>query len=197
MVEGTEAQLRKIGSVGTAVVGFEVRIVNGKGNNAAVGEVGEIVGRSEAMMKGYWRLPEESADKLKGGWLHTGDLGMTDEDGYIYLVDRKHDMIISGGINIYPKEVEEVLYQHPSVFEAAVFGVPDDYWGEAVKAIVVLKEGATASAEEITRFCGEYLAGYKKPKSVEFWTELPKNPTGKILKRVMREKYWKGTGRTI
>ncbi len=197
VVEGTEAQLRKIGSVGTAVVGFEVRIVNGKGNDAAVGEVGEIVGRSEAMMKGYWRLPEESADKLKGGWLHTGDLGMTDEDGYIYLVDRKHDMIISGGINIYPKEVEEVLYQHPSVFEAAVFGVPDDYWGEAVKAIVVLKEGATASAEEITRFCGEYLAGYKKPKSVEFWTELPKNPTGKILKRVMREKYWKGTGRTI
>ncbi len=197
VVEGTEEQLRRVGSVGRALVGFEVKVINEQGDDAAAGEVGEIVARSEAMMKGYWRLPEESAEKLKGGWLHTGDLGMTDNGGYLYLVDRKHDMIISGGINIYPKEVEEVLYQYPSVFEAAVFGVPDDYWGEAVKAVVVLKEGAVASEEEIIRFCGERLAGYKKPKSVEFWTELPKNPTGKILKRTIRERYWKGTGRTI
>jgi acyl-CoA synthetase (AMP-forming)/AMP-acid ligase II len=197
VVEGSEKQLRRIGSVGTPVVGFEVMIVREDGQEAAVGEVGEITGRSEAIMKGYWGLPEESAEKLKGGWLHTGDLGKMDEDGYIYLVDRKHDMIITGGINVYPKEVEEVLYQHPSVFEAAVFGVPDDYWGEAVKAVLVLKEGATASGDEIIRFCGEHLAGYKKPKSVEFWKELPKNPTGKILKRAIREKYWKGTGRTI
>jgi long-chain acyl-CoA synthetase len=197
VVEGTEAQLRRVGSVGTAIIGFQVRIVNEQGSDVGVGEVGEIVGRSEAMMKGYWQLPEESADRLRGGWLHTGDLGMTDEGGYIYLVDRKHDMIISGGINVYPKEVEEVLYRHPSVFEAAVFGVPDDYWGETIKAVIVLREGATTSAEEIIGFCGEHLAGYKKPKSVEFWTELPKNPTGKIVKRVMREKYWKGTGRMI
>lgn len=197
VVEGTEEQLKRLSSVGTAVVGFEVKIADEQGKEAAAGEVGEIVGRSEAMMKGYWQFPEESADKLKGGWLHTGDLGMTDEDGYIYLVDRKHDMIISGGINIYPKEVEEVLYQHASVFEAAVVGVPDDYWGEAVKGVIVLKEGTTASEEEIIKFCGEHLAGYKKPKSIEFWKELPKNPTGKILKRAIREKYWKGTGRTI
>ena len=197
VAEGTEEQLKRLSSVGTAVVGFEVKIADEQGKEAAGGEVGEIVGRGEAMTKEYWWLPEESADKLKGGWLHTGDLGMTDEDGYIYLVDRKHDMIISGGINIYPKEVEEVLYQHASVFEAAVIGVPDDYWGETVKGIIVLKGGTTASEEEIIKFCGEHLAGYKKPKSIEFWKELPKNPTGKILKRAIREKYWKGTGRTI
>jgi len=123
-------------------VGFEVKIVDKEGKDASAGEVGEIVGRGEAMMKGYWQLPEDSADRLKGGWLHTGDLGMTDEDGYIYLVDRKHDMIISGGINIYPKEVEEVLYQHASVFEAAVLGVPDDYWGRQSKRSLSSKRGA-------------------------------------------------------
>jgi long-chain acyl-CoA synthetase len=197
VVEGTEEQLQRVGSVGTAVVGLEVRVVNERGDDTAAGQVGEIVARGESIMKGYWRLPEESADRLKDGWLHTGDLGMTDDGGYIYLVDRKHDMIISGGINIYPKEVEEVIYRHPSVFEAAVFGVPDNYWGEAVKAVIALKDGTTATEEEIIKFCGEHLAGYKKPKSVEFWTELPKNPTGKILKRAIREKYWKGTGRTI
>jgi long-chain acyl-CoA synthetase len=197
VVEGTEEQLKRVGSVGTAIVGLEVKVIDERGNNAPVGQVGEIVASGESIMKGYWRLPEESAKRLKGGWLHTGDLGMTDDGGYIYLVDRKHDMIISGGINIYPKEVEEVLYQHPAVFEAAVFGVPDDYWGEAVKAVIVLKDDTAATEEEIIRFCGEQLAGYKKPKSVEFWTELPKNPTGKILKRAIREKYWKATGRTI
>ena len=138
-------------------------------------------------MKRYWRLPKESREKLKDGWLHTGDLGKLDEDGYVYIVDRKHDMIISGGVNIYPREVEEVLYQHPSVLEASVIGVPHDYWGEAVKAIVVLKEGATVSEEDIIKFCGEHLAGYKKPKSVEFWKELPKSPQGKILKRSIRD----------
>jgi long-chain acyl-CoA synthetase len=178
-------------------VGFEVKILGEDGKEVAAGEVGEITGRSEAIMKGYWRMPQESADRLREGWLHTGDLGKVDEDGYIYLVDRKHDMIISGGINVYPREVEEVLYRHPLVFEASVFGVPHDHWGEAVKAVVVLKEGASAGEKEIIDFCGEHLAGYKKPKSVEFWKELPKNPTGKILKRVIRDQYWKGSGRTI
>jgi acyl-CoA synthetase (AMP-forming)/AMP-acid ligase II len=149
------------------------------------------------MMKRYWKLPKESAKKLKDGWLHTGDLGKFDEDGYIYVVDRKNDMIISGGVNIYPREVEEVLYQHPSVFEASVIGVPDDYWGEAVKAIIVLKEGTTASEEGVIKFCGEHLAGYKKPKSVEFWKELPKSPQGKILKRAIRERYLKNTGKMV
>ena len=197
IVEGSEKQLKRLGSVGTPVLGFEVKIVGEDGKEVAAGEVGEITGTGEAIMKGYWRLPEQSSERLKDGWLHTGDLGKFDEDGYLYLVDRKHDMIISGGINIYPREVEEVLYRHPLVFEASVFGVPHDYWGEAVKAVVVLKEGATASEEEIIQFCGEHLAGYKKPKSVEFWKELPKNPTGKILKRAIRDPYWKGSGRAM
>jgi long-chain acyl-CoA synthetase len=197
VVDGSEKQLQKLGSVGTPVVGFEVKILGEDGKEVAAGEVGEITGRSEAIMKGYWRMPQESADRLREGWLHTGDLGKVDEDGYIYLVDRKHDMIISGGINVYPREVEEVLYRHPLVFEASVFGVPHDHWGEAVKAVVVLKEGASAGEKEIIDFCGEHLAGYKKPKTVEFWKELPKNPTGKILKRVIRDQFWKGSGRTI
>ncbi|RJR41315.1 MAG: long-chain-fatty-acid--CoA ligase [Desulfobacteraceae bacterium] len=194
VVEGTERQLRRLGSVGTPVVGFEVRIVRKDGTPAAIGEVGEITGRSEAIMKGYWLRPEETAERLREGWLHTGDLGKIDDDGYIYLVDRKHDMIISGGINIYPREVEEVLYRHPAVFEASVFGVPHDYWGEAVKAVIVLKNGASASEDAIIRFCGEHLTSYKKPKSVEFWEELPKNATGKIMKRSIRDRY-RQTGR--
>lgn len=191
VLKGPERQLKKLASAGRPVVDYEVRIVDGEGRDVSIGEVGEIIGRSEAMMKRYWKLPKESAEKLKDGWLHTGDLGKFDEDGYIYIVDRKNDMIISGGVNIYPREIEEVLYQHPSVFEASVIGVPDDYWGEAVKAIIVLKERADVSESEIIKHCGEHLAGYKKPKSVEFWKELPKSPQGKILKRAIRERFSK------
>ena len=186
-LEGSERQLKKLASAGRPVVNYEVRIIDEHGREVPVGEVGEIIGRSEAMMKRYWRLPKESKEKLKDGWLHTGDLGRFDEEGYLYIVDRKNDMIISGGVNVYPREVEEVLYQHSSVLEASVIGVPDDYWGEAVKAILVLKKEAAASEEEIIKFCGEHLAGYKKPKSVEFWKELPKSPQGKILKKTIRE----------
>jgi long-chain acyl-CoA synthetase len=189
VLEGSDRQVQKLASAGRPVVSCEVKIVNGEGNNVLPGEVGEITVRSEAMMRRYWRLPKESAKKLKGGWLHTGDLGRFDEDGYVYIVDRKDDMIISGGVNIYPREVEEVLYKHPSILEAAVIGVSDDYWGEAVKAVIVLKEKTATSEEEIIKFCGEHLAGYKKPKSVEFWQELPKSPQGKILKRAIRERY--------
>ena len=197
ILEGSERQLQKLGSAGRPVISYEIRIVDEQGRDISIGEVGEIIGRSEAMMKRYWRLPKESAEKLKDGWLHTGDLGKFDEDGYIYIVDRKNDMIISGGVNIYPREVEEILYKHPGIMEASVIGVPDDYWGEAVKAIIVLKEGATASEEEIIKFCGEHLAGYKKPKSVEFWKELPKSPQGKILKRAIRERYLKNTCKMV
>jgi acyl-CoA synthetase (AMP-forming)/AMP-acid ligase II len=189
MLEGSDQQLQKLGSAGRPVISYEVRIVNDQGKDVSVGEVGEIIGRSEAVMKRYWRLPKETAKKLKDGWLHTGDLGKFDEGGYLYIVDRKGDMIISGGVNIYPREVEEILYQHPSVLEASVIGVPDDYWGEAVKAIIVLKEGATVSGDEIIKFCGDHLASYKKPKSVEFWMELPKSPQGKILKKEIRKRY--------
>ncbi len=189
VLEGSERQLQKLGSAGRPVISYEIRVVDEEGKDVPVGEVGEIIGKSEAMMKRYWRLPKESGKKLKEGWLHTGDLGRFDQDGYLYIVDRKDDMIISGGVNIYPREVEEVLYQHPSVLEASVIGVPDDYWGEAVKAIIVSKENAIVSEEDIIRFCGEHLAGYKKPKSVEFWKELPKSPQGKILKKDIRKRY--------
>jgi acyl-CoA synthetase (AMP-forming)/AMP-acid ligase II len=188
-LEGSERQLQKLGSAGRPVISYEVRVVDEEDRDVPVGEVGEIIGRSEAMMEGYWQLPKESAEKLRNGWLHTGDMGQFDEDGYLYIVDRKDDIIISGGVNIYPREVEEVLYQHPSVFEASVIGVPDDYWGEAVKAIIVPKENVVISEEDIIKFCGERLAGYKKPKSVEFWKELPKSPQGKILKKDIRKKY--------
>ena len=195
VLTGSERQLQKLGSAGRPVISYEIRIVDEQGGDVPVGEVGEIIGRSEANMRRYWRLPKESSKKLKDGWLHTGDLGKLDEDGYLYIVDRKDDMIISGGVNIYPREIEEVLYKHPGILEATVIGIPDDYWGEAVKAIVVLKEGATTSEEEVIKFCGDQLAGYKKPKSVEFWKELPKSPQGKILKRTIRESYSKNTGK--
>lgn len=197
VLEGPERQVQKLASAGRPVVSYEIRVVDQQGRDVSVGEVGEIIGKSEAMMKSYWQLPDETAEKLKDGWLHTGDLGKFDEDGYVYVVDRKDDMVISGGKNIYPRELEEILYQHPAVLEATVIGVPDDYWGEAVKAIIVLREGAVASEEEMIQFCGERLAGYKKPKSVEFWKEVPKSPQGKVLKRAIRERYWEGTDRTV
>lgn len=189
LLEGAPERIARLASAGKPVVCYEIRIVDEEGRDVAPGEVGEIIGRSEAMMKGYWKLPKETAEKLKDGWLHTGDLGRVDEEGYIYVVERKNDMIISGGVNIYPREIEEVLYQHPAVLEASVIGVPDEYWGESAKAVVVLKEGVEASQEEIIRFCGERLAGFKKPKSVDFWKELPKSPQGKILKKSIREFY--------
>lgn len=140
-------------------------------------------------MVGYWDKPADTAEALRGGFLHTGDMGFVDEEGFLYIVDRKKDMIISGGVNVYPREVEEVLYQHPAVLEAAVIGVPDAKWVEAVRALVVLKRGAASTEAEIIGFCGERLAGYKKPKPVEFWDELPKSPAGKILKRELRARY--------
>jgi acyl-CoA synthetase (AMP-forming)/AMP-acid ligase II len=167
----------------------DVRVVNENGKDATPEEIGEIRERGDDTMIGYWQDPERSADTLKNGWLCTGDLATYDEDGYIYLVDRKSDMIISGGYNIYPSEVEGVLYQHPAVYEASVIGVPDDLWGEAVKAVVVLKEGMRATAEELIEFCKNHLAGYKKPKTVDFAADLPKNPSGKVVRRLLRESY--------
>ena len=191
VLEGSEAQLARLASAGKAVVSYEIRIVDDADRDVAVGEVGEIIGRSEAMMKGYWNLPDETKEKLKNGWLHTGDLGRVDAEGYVYVVERKNDMIISGGVNIYPREIEEVLYQHPAVQEASVIGVPDEYWGEASKAVVVVRPGAQATQEDIIQFCGERLAGFKKPKSVDFWQELPKSPQGKILKKSIKAFYAK------
>lgn len=187
IMDGSEKKVQRLASAGKVVIDYEIRIVNDRGEDVQVGEVGELIGRSEAMMKGYWQLPEETEKKLKDGWLYTGDLGKLDEDGYVYIVERKNDMIISGGVNIYPREIEEVLYRHPAVSEASVIGVPDEHWGEVAKAVIVLKEGAAATGDEIIKFCGEHLASFKKPKSVEFWKELPKSPQGKILKKAIRE----------
>ena len=189
MLEGSEAQTARLASAGRAVFNYEIRIIDGMGSDVATGEVGEIIVRSEAMTVGYWNLPEKTAETIKEGWLYTGDFGRFDEDGYVFIVDRKDDMIISGGKNIYPREIEEVIYTHEAVLEAAVIGVPDDYWGEAVKAIVVLKEGMSATEDEIIDLCKKTIASYKKPRSVEFVQQLPKSPTGKILKRVIKSQY--------
>jgi long-chain acyl-CoA synthetase len=187
--DGSEKSIARLASSGKPALNYEIRIVDENDNDVPVGEVGEIIGKSEAMTIGYWQMPEATAEKLKNGWLHTGDLGKFDEEGYIYIVERKGDMIISGGVNVYPREIEEVLYKHPAVSEASVIGLPDEHWGEIVKAVVVLKKGASATESEIVEFCGKHLAGFKKPKSVDFWDELPKSGTGKILKKDIREHY--------
>ncbi|KPK94073.1 MAG: hypothetical protein AMJ94_02280 [Deltaproteobacteria bacterium SM23_61] len=165
---------------------MEVRVVDDHMEDVGVNEVGEIVYRGPGLFKGYYQNPEETKKAFEGGWFHSGDLVRRDEEGFIYVVDRKKDMIISGGENIYSAEVEAVLLTHPKIKEAAVIGVPDPKWGEAVKAFVVLEPGEKATEEEIIEFCLENLARYKRPKSVEFIPALPRSATGKVLKRELR-----------
>lgn len=193
----TEKDRRRLTSAGREALTIEVRVVNDKGEEVAPGEVGEITARGKNIMMGYWKNPELTAQTLINGWLHTGDMATVDEDGYIYIVDRKNDMIISGGENIYPREVEEVIFKHPAVLECAVVGVPDRIWGESVKAVVVLKAGQKATEDEIMVLCKKHLAGYKKPKSVDFVSSLPKTPIGKILRREIKAKYWEGYEKKI
>lgn len=188
---------RVLTSAGFPYVGVHVRIVDDKDQDLGPGEVGEIVVRSKHNMLEFWHKPEETRETIVNGWLHTGDMGRYDEKGYIYIEDRKRDMIISGGENIYPREVEEILYQHPAIQEAAVIGIPDPYWVEKVHAVIILKKGMSLTPEELIDFCRQRLARFKAPKSVEFVDALPKNPTGKILKRELREKYWAGLERKI
>jgi fatty-acyl-CoA synthase len=185
-------------SAGKPIDNVELRVVGPGGDkDCAEGEVGEILIRSPQNMKGYWGNPKATANALlPGGWFRSGDAGYL-KDGYLFLHDRIKDMIISGGENIYPAEVENVLMQHPALADGAVIGVPDDTWGEAVKACVVLKPGAKASASEIIEFMRARLAHYKCPKTVDFLEAIPRNPTGKMLKRVLREPYWKGRDRRI
>ncbi len=177
-----------LASCGQPCVGVHVRIVDENENDVKPHVVGEVVVQSKMVMIGYWRKPEETHEVMGDGWLHTGDMGYYDEEGYIYLVDRKKDMIVTGGENVYPREVEEVLYGHPAIAEVAVIGGPDDLWIERVHAVVVLKEGQQATEEEVIEFCKQHLARFKAPKSVEFVESLPRNPQGKILKRELRKK---------
>ncbi len=180
---------RKIGSVGKPLFHIDLRIVDDEGRVVPQGQVGELLIRGPHVTPGYWNRPEETARTIVDGWLHTGDLAMVDDEGFYYIVDRKKDMFISGGENVYPTEVEDVIYLHPAVLEAAVIGVPDAKWGEVGRAIVALKAGATLSESELLEFCRQRLARYKVPKSVAFVASLPKSAANKILKRTLREEY--------
>lgn len=191
VLDKSEAEQKKLMSAGQPDIGVHVRIVDDNDNDVKQGEMGEIVVQSKHTMIGYWKKPQDTETTMVNGWLHTGDIGYFDEQGYIYIVDRKKDMIISGGENIFPREVEEVLYKHPSVLEATVIGIPDPYWVEKVHAVITLKPGMKAIPDEFKDYCKKYLAGYKVPKSVEIVDALPKNAAGKIMKRELRDKYWK------
>ncbi|MDY6972894.1 MAG: long-chain-fatty-acid--CoA ligase [Thermodesulfobacteriota bacterium] len=188
---------RAFASCGRPPQGVELRIADDSDKDLPVGETGEILFRSEAMSGGYWNNLKLTESTYRGGWLHTGDMGKLDKHGFLYITDRKKDMIISGGENVSPTEIEETLYTHQAVLEASVIGVPDDKWGEAIKAVIVLKQGISVSGEEIILYCRERMAGFKCPKTVDFVAELPKSPVGKILRRELRKKYWEKEARNV
>lgn len=189
-------QLRKAGSSGTAIPGQEIRLLREDGTEAGVGEPGELWVRNGRLAE-YFNKPDATSKSMRDGFFSVGDIAYRDEDGFYFICDRKVDMIISGGINVYPAEIEAVLIAHPAVLDAGVIGVPDDEFGESVKAIVQLRPGSQATADELMAFCDERLAGYKKPRSVDFVDELPRDAAGKLLKRKLRERYWAGAGRRI
>ncbi|MCL4181963.1 MAG: long-chain-fatty-acid--CoA ligase [Burkholderiaceae bacterium] len=186
VLDGNAQQEKRLSSAGREAVGAEVRVVDGAGSEVPAGVVGEVLVRSRSVCAGYWNNPTETARAFLDDWFRTGDLGYLDEERYLFIVDRIKDVVVSGGTNIYTKEVESVLYEHPAVLEAAVVGLPDDEWGEIVAAVVVRRPGKSVSAEEIVAWCRESLSGYKKPRAVHFLDELPKNPSGKVLKRELR-----------
>jgi acyl-CoA synthetase (AMP-forming)/AMP-acid ligase II len=193
LIEDEHSRRKFLGSCGRQIIDVRIKLVNESGKAAPAGEVGEILVRGEGVMQGYWQLPDETRQSINDGWFHTGDLGRMDKDGYLFHVDRKRYMIISGGENIYPAEVEQVIHLMPEVQEVAVIGLSDEKWGETVKAIVVLKEGQVLTESEIIEFCKKHLASYKKPTSVDFIGELPRNAAGKILKGILKERYETGT----
>ncbi|MCB2225602.1 MAG: AMP-binding protein [Desulfarculaceae bacterium] len=181
---------RKTRSVGRPVWDSYVKLLDDKGRPTPQGQVGEVYMRCPSLFSGYYRDPEKTAASFRDGWFTLGDMGRLDEEGFLYIVDRRTDMVISGGENIYPSEVEEVLLRHPKVAEVAVIGVPDEKWGETLKAVVVLKNGQQSSYEEIAEYCADKLADYLKPRTVDFVAELPRSPVGKVLKRKLRDQYW-------
>jgi acyl-CoA synthetase (AMP-forming)/AMP-acid ligase II len=191
-----EDQLRKPGSCGTAVPGQEIRLVGAAGEGVPDGEPGEFMVRNSWLAE-YYNRPDATGTSLHEGFFSVGDVAYRDAQGYYYICDRRIDMVISGGVNIYPAEVEAVLHAHASVMDVAVIGVPDEQWGESVKAVVQLRPGATATQDELIAFCADRLASYKKPRSIDFVEELPRDAAGKLLKRSIREPYWAATGRRI
>ena len=180
---------RKEASIGKAITCVEVRVVDEADRDVPVGSVGEAIYRAPTMMNEYYKDPQATADAFRGGWFHSGDMMRQDEEGFFYIVGRKQDMIVSGGENIYPAEIEDVLQSHPKILEAAIIGVYDEEWGESIKAVVVRKPGETLTEEEVIEYCKDHLASYKKPKSVDFADALPRSSTMKVLKTVLREKY--------
>jgi long-chain acyl-CoA synthetase len=187
----------RLRSCGKPLSNAEIKVVAADDAEVQPGEIGEIVARSPQNMLGYWNLPDATAMTIRDGWLHTGDAGYVDADGYLYIHDRIKDMIISGAENVYPAEVENVLFSHPAVADAAVIGVPDARWGEAVKAVVVVQATTTVTETELIEYCRERIAHYKAPKSVDFVESLPRNPSGKVLKRVLRAPYWTHHARQV
>jgi acyl-CoA synthetase (AMP-forming)/AMP-acid ligase II len=184
-------------STGRAVVLAEIRIVDPEGAEVPRGTVGEIAVRGPNVMTGYWRNPEKSAEAIRDGWLHTGDAAYMDDEGYLFLQDRIKDMIVSGGTNLYPSEIESALLEHDDLRDVAVIGIPDQKWGEAALAVCVTRSGQEIPADDLIGFCRSRLGGYKIPRHYSFVTELPRNASGKILKRVLREPYWAGQSRSI
>lgn len=197
VIQDPEREKMILSSAGRPTFHAKVKIVDDAGNEVKTGEPGEVVAKCANMMHGYFKNPEATADTIKDGWLHTGDIAKQDEEGLLYIVDRKKDMIISGGFNIFPREIEDVLFEHPAVKGAAVIGVPHQKWGEEVKAIVVLHEGKTATEEEIIQFVKERKGSLMAPKTVEFWDQIPLTNLGKVDKKAMRAKFWAGKERMV
>jgi acyl-CoA synthetase (AMP-forming)/AMP-acid ligase II len=194
-IEGEKSKL--LASAGKPMLCAEINVWDERDQPVKTGEIGEIVVRGKHVMMGYWKNPELTQKALRGGWYHSGDMGCMDEEGYLYLVDRKADMIVTGGENVYPKDVEDVLYEHPAVSIAAVVSAPDKKWGERVQAVVVLKPDQNATEEELINLCKKKLGGYKCPKAVEFWPSIPTTAVGKILRKDVKKKFWEGYQRSI
>ena len=197
MPEDHDPKKGKLRSCGKALKGVELKVVDENGNELKTGEIGEVISKSDLNMKGYWNKPDATKESIVDGWFYSGDAGFFDEEGYLFIHDRVKDMIVSGGENIYPAEVENALMSHDEILDAAVVGVPDDKWGESVKGFVVTGESSSLSEDEIISYARTQIAAYKCPKSIEFIKELPRNPSGKILRRELRDPYWEGIDRKV
>jgi len=196
-VSGKLAPDARLSSVGRPNPLIRVEMMNDDNEILPRGETGEICVRGDLVMKGYYKQPDKTAETIIDGWLHTGDIGNMDAEGYLHITDRKKDMIISGGFNVYPSEVEQAIWGHPAVQDCAVIGVPDEKWGEAVKAVIELNAGQTVTAEEIIALCKEKLGSVMAPKTVDIVPSLPRSPVGKVLKKDLREQYWQASGRKV